>query len=194
VNDQGPDEQLMLYVARDDVAAFDGLFMRHRRGVYNFLFRSLGNHALAEDLTQECFLRVWRSRRTYQPTARFNTWLFTLARHLALDELKRRRVATVALLVEPEDEDRLPLAPALQNRQKSGDPEARLMSRESERALECALMNLPENLREAVLLRDMEGLNYEQIAEVTGVPTGTVKSRLNAARNRLRQAMERRET
>src|ERR1051326_8407279 len=89
------DAALMRRLACDEVAAFDALFARHRRAVFNYTLRVLGDVGAAEDLTQECFLRVWRARRHYQPTAAFRTWLFTIARRLALDALKRRQPATV---------------------------------------------------------------------------------------------------
>src|SRR5262249_49035414 len=89
--DELPDESLMRRIARDDAAAFDALFLRHQRAVFSYTFRMVGDGAAAEDLTQECFLRVGRARQRYEPAAAFRTWLFTIARRLALDELKRRQ-------------------------------------------------------------------------------------------------------
>jgi RNA polymerase sigma-70 factor (ECF subfamily) len=180
------DEELMMRISEGDLSAFDALFVRHQRGVYNFLFRCLGDSALAEDQTQECFLRVWRARERYQPKAAFRTWLFAIARRLALDERKRRSLATVPLSSGRDEEES---GTPLRFERRASDPQALLLAREKERAFEAALDRLPRDLREALVLRDMEGLSYEEIAEVIGRPVGTVRSRLHTARERLRQAM-----
>ena len=164
------DETLMGRVAGDDIAAFDTLLLRHQATVYRFSLRLTGDTTLAEDLTQETFLRVWRARRGYRPTAAFQTWLLTIARHLALDEAKRRRVPTERLI----------------EGRASDDVAQAVTARALEHALEDAIACLPTDLREVVLLRDMSGLQYDEIAQVIGCPVGTVKSRLNAARTRLR--------
>jgi RNA polymerase sigma-70 factor, ECF subfamily len=180
------DEQLMQCVARDDAQAFDTLLLRHQVAVYNFLRRMVPNAGTAEDLTQECFLRVWRARGSYLPTAMFRTWIFTIARRLAQDQAKQRRIETVPLLAERDS-----TAGQTQHAQPTGagaaaDPAQIIMARELAALLDRALQELPTELREAVVLRDQEQLAYEQIADIVGCPLGTVKSRLHAARNRLR--------
>ncbi len=181
-----PDEALMQQAARDDTDAFDALFVRHRRAVFSYTFRMVGDAATAEDLTQECFLRLWRARARYVPTAAFRTWLFTIARRLALDELKRPQPAVVSLAPdlaeagEPTARTEPAADPAV-----SSPPEI-VMARELARQMEAALAELPDELREAVVLRDVEGMSYDEIAQVLACPLGTVKSRLNAARRRLR--------
>jgi RNA polymerase sigma-70 factor, ECF subfamily len=184
--DDLPDETVMERVAGDDVAAFDLLFRRHRRGVFSFTFRMVGNAATAEDLTQECFLRVWRARERYQPTAAFRTWLFTIARRLALDELKRRQLNPIALAAESTEDDFTGAAEPVSGVDPR-HPQEIVMARELVRVLDRALRELPEEYREAAILRDVEGLGYEEIAQVLGCPLGTVKSRLNGARKRLRE-------
>ena len=166
------DEELMRRVSGDDVAAFDTLLQRHQGTVFRFTFRLTTDAALAEDLTQETFLRVWHARRGYRPSATFRTWLLTIARRLALDEAKRRRVPTERLA----------------EGRASDDVAQAVTTRALERALEHAIACLPTNLREVVLLRDVEELCYEEIAQIVGCPVGTVKSRLNTARHRLRDA------
>jgi RNA polymerase sigma-70 factor (ECF subfamily) len=182
--DDLPDEILMQRIARDDAAAFDALFLRHRRAVFSYTFRMVGDGTTSEDLTQECFLRVWRARQRYEPTAAFRTWLFTIARRLALDELKRRQAHPTLLAVETaDDEDSTGTAKPLGV--DPGNPQEIVMARELARTLDQALRDLPEEFREAAILRDVEGLSYEQIAGILGCPLGTVKSRINAARKRL---------
>lgn len=186
MRDERPDGELMARVARGDTDAFDALFLRHQRPVFGFLLRMVADAGLAEDLAQECFLRVWRARHTYRPMAAFRTWLFTIARRLALDALKRSRVEVAAL--EPALEEGRPLSPEAVARLQADGPEQRVLARAMERAMEDALCRLSAELREVVLLRETEGLTYDEIAAITGCPVGTVKSRLNAARARLRAA------
>jgi RNA polymerase sigma-70 factor (ECF subfamily) len=186
MRDELPDETLMAQVARNDVAAFDLLFRRHRRGVFSFTSRMVGDGATAEDLTQECFLRVWRARERYQPTAAFRTWLFTIVRRLALDELKRRQAFPVSLATEIAEDDFAGTVEPFSGVDPR-HPQEIVMARELARVLDRALRELPEEYREAAILRDVEGLSYEEIAQVLGCPLGTVKSRLNGARKRLQQ-------
>jgi RNA polymerase sigma-70 factor, ECF subfamily len=183
--EQLPDESLMERIARDDSQAFDALFVRHRRAVFSFLFRMVGEGTAAEDLTQECFLRVWRARERYQPSAAFRTWLFTIARRLALDELKRRQAHPTVLTSDAAHEaEEEPVK--LSSGSEAANPQEIVMARELGRTLDAALRSLPKELREAAILRDVEGLSYDEIAAVLGCPLGTVKSRINAARTRLK--------
>src|SRR6266700_3341606 len=156
-----PDEQLMQRIARNDTTAFDLLFQRHRRAVFSFTLRMVGDAPAAEDLTQECFLRVWRARERYQPAAAFRTWLFTIARRLALDELKRRETHPTVLAADiADDEDSAgtlePLAGV-----ESANPQEIVMARDLARELDRALRALPEEFREVAILRDVEGLSYD---------------------------------
>jgi RNA polymerase sigma-70 factor (ECF subfamily) len=179
-----PDEQLMQRIARNDTRAFDHLFQRHGRSVFSFALRMVGDASTAEDLTQECFLRVWRARDRYQPAAAFRTWLFTIARRLALDELKRREAHPTLLATEMAGDDSTGALESLAAAEPAS-PHEIVMARDLARALDRALRALPDELREAAILRDVEGMSYEEIATVLGCPVGTVKSRLHAARRRL---------
>jgi RNA polymerase sigma-70 factor (ECF subfamily) len=181
---ESTDDDLMRRVAtRDDSDAFDALFVRHRRSVYTFALRLLGPGCAthAEDVTQETFLRLWRARRAYRfdATASLRTYLLTITRRLVLDAYKRRGMSERPLL----DTD-LP----------SDGPERAAMARERNEALERAIAALPPVLRETILLRDIEGLPYQEIAAIVGCPIGTIRSRLNAARARLHKAMNDYET
>jgi RNA polymerase sigma-70 factor (ECF subfamily) len=186
MGDDLPDETLMQRIARNDTAAFDVLFLRHRRAVFSYTFRMVGDGPAAEDLTQECFLRVWRARERYQPTAAFRTWLFTIARRLALDELKRRETHPTVLAADTaDDEDSTGTVESFAGVELTS-PQEIVMARELARILDRALRDLPAEFREAAILRDIEGMSYEEMAAVLGCPLGTVKSRLNTARKRLR--------
>ena len=165
-----PEETLMRLAAQGDTAAFDTLLCRHENAVFHYLTRLTGEVALAEDLAQDCWLRVWRARHAYRPRAAFRTWLFTIARRLALDHAKAPRLAAAPL---PDD---LPGA---------SDLCEQVFAAILEQKLEYTLARMPLDLREAVVLRDMEGMSYVEIAQITGCPLGTVKSRINAGRARL---------
>ena len=173
----GPDEALMRRAARGDAGAFDALLGRHEAAVFHYLTRLVTDRALAEDLAQECWLRVWRARHSYQPTASFRTWLFTVARRLVLDQAKAPRLP-IGPLTERLAEA-LPGAPS---------PCDQVIAGALEQAITDALARLPPEQREAVVLRDMEGLPYADIARIVGCPLGTVKSRLSAGRARLQAA------
>lgn len=169
-----PDETLMRRASQGDAAAFDILMAQHEDAVFHYLTRLVTDLPLAEDLAQECWLRVWRARHTYQPAAAFRTWLFTIARRLTLDQAKASR---------------LPTAPLTEMLPGAADPCGQVIAGALERAIDEALANFPLELREAVVLRDMEGMAYADIARITGCPLVTVKSRINAARTRLQVAV-----
>jgi RNA polymerase sigma-70 factor, ECF subfamily len=156
--DDLPDETLMQRIARNDTAAFDVLFLRHRRAVFSYTFRMVGDGPAAEDLTQECFLRVWRARERYQPTAAFRTWLFTIARRLALDELKRRETHPTVLAADTADDEDSTGTVESSAGVEWTSPQEIVMARELARVLDQALRELPEEYREAAILRDVEGL------------------------------------
>ena len=166
------DAAQMRRAARGDAAAFDALLGRHEGAVFHYLLRLIADRDLAEDLAQECWLRVWRARHSYRPTAAFRTWLFTVARRLVLDHAKAPHLPTVPL------EDMLP---------DGSSPCSEVITGALEQAIGEALARLPPEQREAVVLRDMEGLPYADIARITGCPLGTVKSRINAGRARLQE-------
>lgn len=170
------DEQLMLLVKVDDAAAFTALFERHKRGVMGYLWRRCGDRGAAEDLVQEVFLGAWRARATYEPVARFTTWLYTMARNACANRLvrasrERARIRRVGGSWQP-------------TRAADG-PHERLQAEETGRAVEAAVGALPERQREVLLLREVAGLAYEEIVDVTGWPMGTVKTELHRARRRL---------
>lgn len=167
---------------RGDVAAFGKLVARHQDRIYRFLVRMLRSPEDARELTQETFLSAHQALPRWRAQARLSTWLFRIARNLALDQLRRmQRVQFVAL-----DEalaDRLPA--------DNPTPEAALHARQRIAALEAALARLSVEHREIVLLRDIEDMSYEDIAQVLGINLGTVKSRIARARAGLLHHMSR---
>jgi RNA polymerase sigma-70 factor (ECF subfamily) len=174
------DERLMLRFQGGDARAFEVLVRRHRTPVFSFLLRLTGDRGRAEDLCQEAFLRVARAASDWEPRARFQTWLYAIARNQAVDEARRQAFRRA----EPLDAG--PAAAAA-----SDDPPP---DRVAEGALlrpklEAALAALPAEQREVFLLREHAGLRFHEIAEATGVPENTVKSRMRYALEALRERL-----
>ena len=170
------DEELMERYARGDVTAFEVLYRRHELRVWRYLQRETGNRATAQDLMQEVWFAVARDAAHYQPTARFTTWLFTIAHHRVIDSLRQRR-REVAIDVEELAAD--PAAGPL--------PAAEAHDRS--RALLAAVNRLPEDQRSALVLQLDSDLPVDAIATVTGCSFETAKSRLRYARTRLRELL-----
>ena len=180
-----PDVQLMLAFQGGDNDAFERLMRKHYRSVLNFIARFIGSAEVAEDLTQEVFLRIYRNRLRYVPKARFRTWMFTIARNLSLNEI--RRSTRLGELITQDDPDlRANASFPYQDDDKSG-PESDLLLQERRKRVHQAISNLPENQRSAVLLRRFEDLSYAEIAAVLGVSEKAVKSLLSRAKVNLRK-------
>jgi RNA polymerase sigma-70 factor (ECF subfamily) len=174
--------------ARDgDRAAFDELVLRHEDRVYNMALRMLGNADDALDLAQEVFLSAYRALKAFESKSLFSTWLYRVTVNRCRDEMRRR--ATVKHtrprpLGGPDPDDPPADPPA-----RSASPEEAAASRESMGIVAAAVEALPEDAREVLVLRDVEGLAYEEIAAVLDVPVGTVRSRLFRARSLVRDRL-----
>ena len=186
------DGRLMERYRDGDAAAFEILLRKHQGPVFRFLLRQLGDATTAEDLAQDTFVRVVHGRASFRTGARFTTWVYTIARNLAIDEMRRRKHRRHRSLDEPtrthDGEDGRRFGDVV------SDPEAKTdMSAadgETRSAIERALAVLPEEQREVFMLREMGDLQFEEIAEVVGCNPNTVKSRMRYALERLRAAIE----
>lgn len=180
------DEALMLQYGKGDVAAFEELYRRHGISSWRFILRSVKLPALADELVQEVWFSVARQAGSYKPTARFKTWLFTLARHRVVDHFRAAKVH-VSIDAANDDED----SPTLTLTADSGfGPLRRLENRQQARALLNAIEALPAPQREAFLLQAEGGMEVEDIARITGTSFETAKSRLRYARKQLRDALK----
>jgi RNA polymerase sigma-70 factor (ECF subfamily) len=184
-----PDAVLMLRVKRGDRAAFAALVEKYQQPVLNFLMRSLQDEAEAEDLAQNVFVQVWKSARRYRRTARFSTWLFTIARNLCLNELRRRARHPAAPLEAAASETETPLPQRLEDRQTATPPEA-LLREELFQKVEAALAELPETQRAALLLCREEEFSYEDIAAILGCSLSATKSLIHRGRETLKQKLK----
>ena len=184
-----PDAVLMLRVKRGDRAAFAVLVEKYQQPVMNFVRRTLRDEAEAEDLAQSVFLQVHKSASRYVTTAKFSTWLFTIARNLCLNEIRRRtRHPTESLDASlPESEDQ-PIR-QFEDKRVVSPPES-LLQRELVEKVEQALADLPENQRTALLLCRQDELSYEEIAEVLDCSLSATKSLIHRARETLKQRLK----
>lgn len=164
-------------------AALRVLVSRYQNSLMNFVYRFLGDKDSAKDIVQETFIRVYKKGDTYKEIAKFSTWLYSIASNLAKSELKKiRRQGKLPSATDNESEA------SITDRIRSSEllPEERLDLQMKEELIQSALLELPDHYREAVILRDVQELSYEEIAELLQAETGTVKSRINRGRALLR--------
>ena len=179
-----PDSELVAQWQAGDVRAFECLVRRHERRVFRLLYRMLGSREEAEDATQEAFLSLHRHGHRFRREARFSTFLYRVAANAALN--RRRSLGRARARVEE-----------LGRRQmideeggsSTPDPESAAHGAQVQDAVQRALLELPRDLRLAVVLFDIEGRPYKEIADVLGVPEGTVKSRIHRGRSALRESL-----
>jgi RNA polymerase sigma-70 factor (ECF subfamily) len=182
------DEALMLAYGAGRAAAFDTLYARHKGPVYRYLLRHCGNAAAADELFQDVWSNVIRARAGYVPSAKFTTWLYTLAHHRLVDHWRAHgQVGFVS--IDDDGGDAKALVDALPGR-RGDEPETRARSHEIGRRINEALATLPAVQRDAFLLQQEAGLSLAEIAQLTGAVEETVKSRLRYAMTRLRAALE----
>src|SRR5262245_28615328 len=162
---QDPDAALMLRVKQGDRSAFEELVDKYKQPVMNLVYRTLPDAAEAEDLAQHVFLQVYKSAYRYEVSAKFTTWLFTIARNLCLNEIRRRaRHPADSLAETAQDDEDHPIRQAVDTRAFS--PPDSMLHGELEEKIDAALAELPEKQRTAILLCRGEELSYEEIAEV----------------------------
>ena len=177
-----PDEALMSRYRDGDAGAFETLYTRHRGGLYRFILRQVSTKAVAEELFQDVWLRVIDARVRYEPTARFTTWLYRMARNRLVDHHRRDNVRAAENHGHDTDPELLADAAAVQ-------PERRADIDGAMASLATSVAALPEPQREAFLLRAEGGLGMGEIAEITGVSAETAKSRVRYALAKLRTAL-----
>lgn len=168
----------------EEVEAFEALVERYGRQIYNIAYRMAGNDADAKDLTQEAFIRVFRAFRRIDPAGSLESWLYRIVSNLYIDMLRRRPKVRIESLDAPivtskggEVQRDVP--------DERTDPEAEVLEAQLDSDVQRALMVLSVDLRAVVVLSDIEGYSYEEIAEMLRIPVGTVKSRLHRARKTL---------
>ena len=167
-----------------DQVAWEEIVRLHRRKVFNIAYKFVGKHDLAEDLTQDIFLKLYRSLDTFDRRANFQTWLISVSRNLCIDHYRSVRKERETI---NRDVDASTLSPVSRDRSAY----AQLELRDRVQLLRAALDMLPPTLRTAVLMRDIQELTYQEIADRLNVPEGTVKSRINRGRTELARQIQR---
>lgn len=181
------EKQLIERSRRGDVAAFDKLVRRYERTVYNVAYRLSGSHDDAADIAQEAFVRAWNNLKSFRGEAQFSTWIHRIVTNVFLDDRKKKRSRPTTSLDESVDLDENTVTRQFED--SAPGPEALMEGEERRMILEKAIHTLPEAQRVMIVMYHNQGLAYEEIAELTQLPIGTVKSRLNRARLALRDRL-----
>ena len=172
-----PDVLLMLECQKGNKASFETLMHKYYSRVLNFIYRFIGRKDVAEDLTQEVFIKIYQSISSYRPEAKFQTWVFTIARNLSLNELRklnRENLSIDEIFIGGVEDKKILM------------PDKKILLEEKVAIIQEAIQSLPENQRTAVLLRRYEDLSYEEIAQTMNCSTEAVKSLLNRAKEHLK--------
>ena len=166
----------------------DGLVQQHKNRIYSYVCRLTNDSPDAEDITQEVFIRAFQSLNAFRHDAAVDTWLYRIATNLVIDRFRREKRAPVWVRVDGEAADSVREVPTTN---RESDPQATVQLTELQEQVHAAIHSLPDKLKAAVVLHDIEGLSYEEVGEALGCPVGTVKSRLFNARVLLRRKLQR---
>lgn len=185
---QSLEAALIARCQEQDAAAFDLVVQRYGERIYNYIRRMVKHPQDAEDLTQEVFVRAFANLHQFDGRSQMSTWLFRIASNLCIDHFRRRKRRPEFQSLTRDEEDQEMAEYELPDERL--DPLDSLLRQELRQVVEQAVENLPPKLRTVLLLYDVEGLPYEEIAQVVGIPLGTVKSRLFMARTQVKRAVE----
>jgi len=180
------DEELILKFQKEDIDAFNELVYRYKDKIMNFLFRYTGSREEAEDYAQDAFFNLYKSKHLYREVGKFSSWFYRIAINIAkTNYMKKKRLSTISISNADPDEEKDYELPA-----KIISPEESAQASIESYYIQRALENLNAKYREVVILRDIQDLDYEEIAKVTNLPLGTVKSRINRGRECLKEMLE----
>src|SRR4051812_24957019 len=194
VQGDATDEMLMVRYQRGEREAFAELVRRHNKPIYNFVLRHLRVPSVAEEVTQDVFMRLVQNAAEFKHEARFLTWLYTIARNLCIDQLRKLSHRRHASLDQPqrdgsEQSEARPLGDSVADPNPQASAERGALSSEVRSSIVKAVDSLPDDQREVFLLREVANLPFRDIAEITGVAENTVKSRMRYALDRLKDAL-----
>jgi len=184
------DQELVRLCLKGQERAAHELVSRYQRPVFSFIFRMVRDRELAEDLAQETFIRAFDNLRKYDPEYKFSSWLFKVGHNLTVDHIRRRELDTVSIHGAPDavtaDQQE---ATAVSLESDFERPDELLEARELGAAIEEAISSLRPDYRTAILLRHVEGRSYDEIADIMGIPLGTVKTYIHRARSELQELL-----
>lgn len=184
------DAVLVLRCQEDDGDAFDEIVARYKDGIYNYIRRMVWNREDVEDLAQEVFVRAFAGIKSFRRDSNLRTWLYRIATNLCVDRYRRKGIEKQLMISLDCEQDGEETTRFMELPDSTYDPERLCERSELQAEVHRALSRLPDKLRSAILLYDMQGLSYEEIAETLGVPIGTVKSRLFNGRMQLRNLLK----
>jgi RNA polymerase sigma-70 factor (ECF subfamily) len=187
--EQDPDAALMLMVKKGDTQAFAQLVDKYKQPVMNLVYRMLRDLTEAEDVAQNVFVQVYKSAHRYEVASKFTTWLFTIARNLSLNEIRRRSRHPAESMEAPHSEEEEQPWRQFEDKKTLSPPES-LVHGELEEKIEEALAELPENQRTAILLCRQDELSYEEIAKVLGCSLSATKSLIHRGRETLKEKLK----
>ncbi|MCA9524630.1 MAG: RNA polymerase sigma factor [Myxococcales bacterium] len=183
------DEELMTRYQKGDTSAFEALLDRYHRPIYNLILRMIGQRELAEDLLQDTFIRVINGAASFTQQARFKTWLYTIARNISIDAMRKRKYRRARSLDEPMNgEEGRTMVETIGSDEPTSD--RRVDDQRFKGRLEEALAALSDEQREVFVMRQFDGLAFKEIAEVVGTSENTIKSRMRYALENLRAALK----
>ena len=174
------DEELISRFQAGDKNAYVELVNRYKDRLTNFVYYFLKDEELSEDIVQDTFIKLYEKKHYYKPVAKFSTWIYTIARNLANTELRKKNRVKIMYLSQMNND--------MKNYELKSKDQSLNSKIENEYLLDelhLAIDRLPQNYKTAIILRDIQGLNYEEISNIVGVPLGTIKSRINRARLQL---------
>jgi RNA polymerase sigma-70 factor, ECF subfamily len=180
------DEELILeFQQNNTVKAFEILVQRYKNPLINYIYRFLGDYEACADIVQETMIKVYKNKDSYKSIAKFSTWIYTIAGNLARTEYQRRKRRNIfSINSYGEDDENFDIP------DESARPDVITDSGIKDEIIQKALLNVSDSYREMVILRDIQELSYEEIAEVTGITVGTVKSRINRGRTQLQKLLK----
>jgi len=179
------DEVLIKKFQEGDISAYNQIVYRYKDRLLNFIYRFLNDLDRAEDLVQDTLLKLYTHKDSYQEIAKFSTWLYTIAANLARTELRKLKRRKTFSVTELSYEDREFIISSSDN-----DPSDDHLSENFERKVQQALLELPDDFKTIIILRDIQELSYDEISKIVELPLGTVKSRINRGRVKLQQLLK----
>lgn len=184
IQDHPSDEKLIEQFQQGNIYAFEEIVRRYKDQLINFAYRYLNDFDDAEDVVQETFMRVFRKKKAYKNVAKFSTWIYTITGNLAKTELRRRRRRKILSLSNLGYEDK-----DFELKDIKKGPEESVDELIQDGVIQQAINSLPEKFREVIIFRDIQELSYEEISTILKIPLGTVKSRVNRGRLKLREKL-----
>ncbi len=184
--DKLSDEELIYSFQEGDNNAYNEIVKRYKDRLINFVYRYVGNYDDSEDIVQDTLVKVYVSKHLYKEVAKFSTWIYTIAINLSKTKLiKKQKYKVYSLSTAYDDEEK-----DFDIKDEAYLPDVNANSKFQEAYIQKALESIPENYRKLVVLRDVEEFSYEEICEMTGLPMGTVKSRINRGREKLQKLLK----